>query len=153
LVLLALTGCAQLPPTASVAMPPIPAREARLWIYRDDGPYESQERPFVRLNGQVVGISEPNGAFYRDLAPGRYTVTADSYHTSFFDQFASIDLAVGEEAYVKVLSLRVKVGGELGSRPVFYTYRIPPEKARPAISRSPFYGSGQPPIHIADALS
>ncbi len=140
-VFLVIASCAQLPPASSIAIPPIPAGEARLWIYRDDGPYESQERPFVRLNGQVVGISEPNGAFYRDVAPGLYKITVDSYLSDFFNQFASIDLAVGKEAYVKVLSMRVKVGGETaGSRPIFYTYQIPPGTARPEVARSPFYG-------------
>jgi len=138
---LVLASCAQLPPTSSVAIPLIPAGEARLWLYRDDGPYESQERPYVRLNGQVVGISEPNGAFYRDIAPGHYTITVDSYMSNFFNQFVSIDLAAGQEAYVKVLSMRVKVGSEVGgSRPIFFTYQIPPETAGREVAQSPFYG-------------
>jgi hypothetical protein len=139
---LVVVSCAQLPPTSSIAVPPIPAGETRLWFYRDDGPYESQERPFVRLNGHVVGISEPTGAFYRDVAPGHYTITVDSYMSDLFNQFASINLAVGQDAYVKVLSMRVKVGGEMGgSRPIFYTYQIPPGTARPEVARTPFYGS------------
>ena len=142
MLFLVATSCAQLPPTSSVVIPPIPAGEARIWFYRDDGPYESQERPFVRLNGQVAGISEPNGAFYRDVAPGGYSVTADSYLSGYFNQFADIGLSAGQQAFIKVQSERVKVGSETGaSRPIFYTRLIPVEMAQAEIERSPFYGA------------
>src|SRR5438132_6730516 len=101
-ILLATTNCAQLSPTSSVAIPPIPAGDSRLWFYRDGGPRETQQRPYLRLNGQVAGISEPNGTFYRDVAPGHYTVSVDSYLSTYFNQFADIDLTAGQEAYVKV---------------------------------------------------
>ena len=68
-VLLLLTVCTQVPPTSSVMIPPVPAGGARIWIYRTSGPHDSQDRPYLRLNGQVAGISEPNGAFYRDVPP------------------------------------------------------------------------------------
>ena len=74
-LLLAAASCAQLPPTSAVAIPPIPAGEARLWIYRNDGPYDPQATPYVRLNGQVAGVSEANGAFYRDVSYGQKLVT------------------------------------------------------------------------------
>ena len=93
--LLILASCSQLPPTSSVAIPPIPASEARLWFYRDGGPYETQASPYLRLNGRVTGISEPDGTFYRDVAPRHYVVTVDSYLDSYVYQFASIDLAAG----------------------------------------------------------
>jgi hypothetical protein len=78
-VLLLTANCTQPPLANSVAIPPIPAGDARLWFYRDGGPRETRERPYLRLNGQIAGISEPNGTFYRDVAPGHYTVTVDSY--------------------------------------------------------------------------
>ena len=62
-LILLMTSCGQLPPTSSAVIPPIPAGDARFWIYRNDGPYDSQDRPYLRLNGQVAGIVEPNGAF------------------------------------------------------------------------------------------
>jgi len=69
-VLLLLTSCSQVPPTSSAVIPPIPAGAARIWVYRNDGPYDSQNRPYLRLNGQVAGISEPNGAlFFTQLVP------------------------------------------------------------------------------------
>lgn len=143
-LLLTAASCAQLPPTSSVAIPPTPAGEARLWFYRDGGPRETQERPYLRLNGQIAGISEPNGAFYRDVAPGHYAVTVDSYLSTYVNQFADIDLAAGQEAYVKVLSQGQWVGGDVGGGDVenFYTQVIPPEAARADAARRPFYGGG-----------
>ena len=142
--LLVATNCSQLPPTSSVAIPPVPAGTARIWIYRNDGPHEIQASPYLRLNGRVAGISEPDGAFYRDVTPGHYVVTVDSYIDSYISQFAPVDLAAGQEAYVKVLSMRrEKMGGEAGGvRDIFYTRLIPADIARDAIARSPFYGGG-----------
>jgi hypothetical protein len=138
-ILLAATNCTQLPPTTSVAIPPIPAGGARLWVYRDGGPRETQQRPYLRLNGQIAGISEPNGTFYRDVAPGHYTVTVDSYLSTYFNQFADIYLAVGQEAYVKVLS-QLRPVGERAVRENFYTQVIPAEAAHPDAARRTFYG-------------
>ena len=142
--LLVATNCSQLPPTSSVAIPPVPAGTARIWIYRNDGPHEIQASPYLRLNGRVAGISEPDGAFYRDVTPGRYVITVDSYIDSYISQFAPVNLAAGQEAYVKVLSMRrEKMGGEAGGvRDIFYTRLIPADIARDAIARSPFYGGG-----------
>jgi hypothetical protein len=67
--LLTATNCARLPSTSAVAIAPIPTETARIWFYRDYEPYETLARPYVRLNEQVVGISEPGGAFYRDVVP------------------------------------------------------------------------------------
>ena len=142
-VLLTAANCSRMPPTASVVISPVPAGTARIWIYRNDGPNEIQASPYLRLNGRVAGISEPDGAFYRDVTPGRYVVTVDSYIDTYVGQFVSVDLAVGQEAYVKVLSmLRDKIGGEAGgSRDIFYTRLIPADIAQPAIAVTPFYGS------------
>ena len=144
-LLLLLTGCSQVPPTNAAVIPPIPAGGARIWIYRNDGPAESHERPYLRINGQIAGISEPNGAFYRDLPPGRYTVSVDSYGVPYPNQFAQFDLGAGQEAFVKVLSQRERVGGGgdsgFGLRAIFYAWLIPPDEARPEISSIPFYGS------------
>jgi hypothetical protein len=139
--LLAAAGCAQLPPTSAVAIPPIPAGQARLWIYRNDGPYDPQATPYVRLNGQVAGVSEPNGAFYRDVAPGHYLVSVDSYGRDV-NQFAEADLTAGQVAYVQVQSLRRQVGGgESGtSRDTFYTRLISVEDGRAVVANTPYYG-------------
>src|SRR6266446_4819549 len=138
-ILIAATNCTQLPPTSSVAIRPISAGDARLWIYRDGGPRDAQQRPYLRLNGQIAGISEPNGTFYRDVSPGHYTVTVDSYLSGYLNQFVDINLAAGQEVYIKVLSQAQRVGGERGGRENFYT-QVPAEAARADAARRPFYG-------------
>jgi hypothetical protein len=135
-------NCAGLPPTGSVAIPPIPAGDARLWFYRDGGPRETQERPYLRLNGQITGISEPNGAFYRNVAPGHYVVAVDSYLSTYVNQFAQIDLASGQEAFVKVLPQGQWVGGDIGGGNVesYFTRVISAEDGRADAARHRFYG-------------
>jgi hypothetical protein len=144
-LLLLLTSCSQVPPTSSAVIPPIPAGDTRIWIYRNDGPYDSQDRPYVRLNGQIAGISEPNGAFYRDVPPGHYTVSVDSYGVPYPNQFAQLDLGAGQQAFIKVVSMRERVGGggdvNFSSRALFFTWLIPAEAAQAAIAVTPFYGT------------
>jgi hypothetical protein len=141
-LVLAAAGCAQLPPTNAVAIPLVPAGAGRLWFYRDYEPHESLARPYIRLNEQIVGISEPGGAFYRDVAPARYSVTVDSAGRDV-NQFAAIDLAAGQEAYAKILSLWSWLDEDCqawGGCNTFYVRLMPAETARAAIADSPFYG-------------
>ena len=69
--LLAMASCAPLPPTAAVAIPPVPAGEARAWFYRDPGPYDCVGTPYIRMNEAIVGVSQIGGASYRDVPPGQ----------------------------------------------------------------------------------
>jgi hypothetical protein len=125
-----------------VAIPPVPAGAGRVWVYRNDYQYEAHQTPYVRLNGQIAGIIQPNGAFYRDVPPGRYTVTVDSYGVLYPHQFAEFNLGAGHEAFVKVLSMREKVGGEGNAlRTLFFTELFPADAARAGIAGTPFYGS------------
>jgi len=100
--------------------------------------------PYVRLNEQVVGISEPGGAFYRDVPPTRYSITVDTAGRDV-NQFAEIDLAAGQQAYAKVLSLlRSWLADDClawGGCDTFYVRLMPAEAACPAIDRSPLYTS------------
>jgi len=70
-------------------------------------------------------------------------VTADSYGVPFPNQFAQVDLGGGQEAFIKVSSMREKVGGEagVGSRARFFTQLVAPDAARVAIAATPFYGA------------
>jgi hypothetical protein len=138
--LLTTVSCGPLPPTSSVVVPPVPGGAARIWIYRNDAPYDASETPYLRLNGQIVGIVQPNGALYRDVPPGHYAVTVASYGVPYPHQFAELDLGLGQEAFVKVLSTREKVGGPDGLRTHFFTVIVPPDIARSAIATPPFYG-------------
>jgi len=139
-LLLIVAGCVELPPTDIADMPPIPAGTARLWIYRYDGPYEPETAPYVRLDGQIVGTAWQSGAFYRDVPPGHYSITL---YPSAVDahQFADIDLAAGQQAYAKILSLRCWQGGVFEPcLDAFFVRLLPPETARAEIAHTPFYG-------------
>jgi hypothetical protein len=116
---------------------------ARIWLYREYQPYVSLARPYVRFNGGIVGISEPGGAFYRDVTPGSYNITVDSDGRDV-NQFARVTAAAGQQIYVEVDPLRHSNcasgirGGEC--RPAFYTRLRPPQAAASAIENSRFYG-------------
>jgi len=143
-LLLALANCGALPPTSAVAIPPIPSGAARIWFYRDYEPYETLARPYVRLNQQISGISEPGGAFYRDVAPDHYNVTVDTAGRDV-NQFPEVDLTAGQQVYAKVVSLRSWLDDDCmtwGGCDTFYVWLMPAGVARPAIARSPFYGGG-----------
>src|SRR5215472_76222 len=103
-LLLILAGCSRLPSTGSVTIPPVAAGESRIWLYRNEGLHESHQTPYFRLNGQPVGISEPNAALYRDVPPGRYTVSVDSYGVPYPNQFANFDISGGQEIFIKIVS-------------------------------------------------
>ena len=139
-VFLLAANCASLPPTSSVVIPPVPGGAARIWIYRNDAPNEPNQTPYARLNGQITGVVQPNGAFYRDVPPGHWTVAVDSYGAPYLHQFAEFDLGAGQEAFVEVLSMREKVGSSEGLRTLFFTQLVPPDIARPAIAGTAFYG-------------
>jgi hypothetical protein len=87
------------PGFAETAAPPHGA--ARIWIYRIDDPSITLQTPNVRINGAVVAIAQLGTAFYRDVPPGNYLITADS-SGSAPDQFARVALAAGQTVFVKV---------------------------------------------------
>ncbi len=151
-VLLAAASCAPLPPIASVTGPPIPAGEARVWIYRVAGPYDSHARPYIRMNNGVVAISEPRGALYRDLPPGHYHVSVDSYLTEL-NQTRDVDLTPGQQVYLKVVASEFACsgggaggegdgGGGTCTRENFYVWPVSSEDAQGEVARSPFLGGG-----------
>ena len=99
-LLLVAPNCTALQPTNSVVIPSIPNGAARIWFYRDYEPSETLARPYVRLNQQIFGISEPGGAFYRDVAPAHYSVTVDTAGRDV-NQFPEVDLGAGQQAYAR----------------------------------------------------
>jgi hypothetical protein len=59
IVLLATVSCAQLPTTASVAIPPVPPQQAGVSFYRVIDPSDQNTTtPYVRLNGAIAGVPE-----------------------------------------------------------------------------------------------
>jgi hypothetical protein len=145
MLVLAMTNCAPLPPTATVAVPQIPAGQARAWFYRDPGPYDCLGTPYIRMNQAIVAVSQIGGASYRDVPPGQYLVTVDSYLTAP-DQTKNVYLFPRQQAYFKIVCLRNWVssgGGRDGNgymRDSFYVWQIAPEVAQGDVGRSQFYG-------------
>jgi hypothetical protein len=135
-------GCAQAPTAGEASIPPIPAGEARVWFYRTFLPSETLNMTAVSMNGAPVGYSQLGGAFYRDVLPGGYYVTVDSFGTDF-GQSANIALVAGQEAYIKIESLRSwTTYGERSNigRDTFYARPILPQIARAEITQSTYEG-------------
>jgi hypothetical protein len=145
-MLAALVACA---PRLPAAAPPIqsapPPGYARIWIYRLDEPYQSLDRPYVRFNGRIIGISELGGAFYRDVAPGQYYITVDSLGRDV-NQFARVDAAAGQRIYIEVQVLRYWdcSGPDLRAWcwPTFYTRLQLPQVGAAAVAHNTFYNGG-----------
>jgi hypothetical protein len=73
-----LSGCAATGPKyADIApnLPGIASGQGRLLVYRMGG-LGPAVQPDVRLDGQVIGTSRPEGFFFVDRPAGRYTVSA-----------------------------------------------------------------------------
>jgi hypothetical protein len=141
-LLLATAGCAQPAVTGSVGVPPVPAGEARVWFYRDYEPYAGKGRPAIAANGAFVGQAELGGAFYRNVPPGQYRVTVESFGVDT-NQTASLDLLPGQQAYVKIVSNPEWVSGGNQTeweRPTFYAWRVPNEIAQADVAHLTFYG-------------
>lgn len=130
--------------SAAVALSSAPA--ARIWFYRDLNPNESLATPYIRIDGAVAGVSEPGGAFYRDVPPGRYRLSADSY-VNDKNQTVDVDAVPAREIFVKVVPNDdyVEGGGEHSGgyhRNSYVLWLYPPEAARPAIAHLRLEASG-----------
>ena len=141
-LLLSTANCAQPAIMGSVAIPPVPAGEARIWVYRNYEPYTGKGLPAVAANGGYIGRAELGGAFYRDVAPGHYHVTVETFGVDV-NQAADFDLAAGRAAYVKIVSNPSWVAYGLENqieRPTFYAWLIPNEVAQADVAHLAFYG-------------
>lgn len=140
--IVALCGCAQpLPSVSAASVPAVPAGKARIWVYREYEPYETLGRPYIRLNGAVLAVSEPGGSLYRDVPPGAYSITVDSVGRDV-NQFADVALAPGQTAFVKTESSQLWESSLTYQRDTFYTRLISPQTAGVELARSRFYGGG-----------
>jgi hypothetical protein len=139
-LLAAFLVCGLFSPAVAAAFPGSPpSGYARIWVYRLYEPSVSLDRPYVRFNGRIVGISELGGAFDRDVAPGEYYVTADSLGRDV-NQFVRIGAAAGQQIYIEVQVLQYWgcAGYDLHSQfcwPTFYTRLQPPQVAAAAIAQ------------------
>ena len=130
-------------PAASAVAASVPAGTARIWVYRDYEPYGSRNYATVTLNGAVAGQASPDGAaFYRDVAPGRYHIGVVSPGMDV-NQAKDIDLAPGQEAFVKILAAPDwEAGGGVNAyrRDTFYVSLVPPQVARAELPAHPLTG-------------
>jgi hypothetical protein len=140
----AVTGCALTAPTAAAPIPPILPGEGRIWVYRTYEPYADHGLPAVFANGGTIGWSQLGGVFYRDLPPGHYHVTVQSIGVDF-NQSSNVDLAAGQQAYIRIVSLPSWVEGGFRrsyQRPTYYAWLIPPQVAAAEVAPLAFQGGG-----------
>ena len=139
--LVVLAGCVA--PAAPVVLSPVAAGAARIWFYRDYEPSVSLNMASVALNGATVAYVEAFGnALYRDVPAGRYHITAANVGTDV-NQAKDVDLAPGQEAFVKILaSSSWEAGGNLTSyrRDTFYVSLVPAQVARAELAAHPLRG-------------
>jgi hypothetical protein len=106
---LMLTGCAATGPRyteVEAGFPTLRPGDGRLLVYRVGG-LGGAVRPDVRLNGEVIGKSQPDGFFFVDRPSGRYTVSARTEVEATLD----VTLTEGETTYVlSSITLGVFVG-------------------------------------------
>ena len=134
LVLIA-TGCAPRPPVVEV---PIPAGQARIWVYRTWLPSESLNLANIEANGAFFGSVENGGAFYRDVPPGNYHIAPQSWARDV-NQDTNVALVPGQQAYIKIVdstswATSVSVSKNF-QRDAFYAWLIPPQVAQVEIAR------------------
>ncbi len=132
------SACAAGPPgtpysQVAQTIPAVPAGEARVYFFRDYEPYESLARPWIYLNGQKAGVSEPGGVYYRDVQPGTYQIKVDSQGL-YWNQFKTVTLAAGDVEYVKIESLRSWDESDQSDRDTFVVALIGPPVAQRQIA-------------------
>jgi len=129
------------PPFASIAagIPALAPDRARIYFYRYYQLYVSMARPYIRLNGMHVAISEPGGVLYRDVPPGTYLISVDSQGL-YPDQNKTVTLAAGQMLYVRVDSMKGYDAGFDNYDPeVFVVTLISPEQAKADMYTLKFY--------------
>ncbi len=124
-----LTGCAVAPMSSMDQAPMLAAGKARVWVYRDFLPGETMSVPAVAVNEGTVGYAYPGTNFYLDLPAGHYHVTVESYGKDV-NQSQDLDLAPGQQEYVKIMSAPHWVEGVRSfRRETYYARSVTPRMA------------------------
>lgn len=94
-----LTGCAATGPRyaeVEASFPTLRSGYGRLVVYRPGG-LGGAVQPDIKLNGEVIGKSQPQGFFFVDRTAGRYTVSARTEIETTLDA----ELVEGNTTYVQ----------------------------------------------------
>ena len=105
LLALAAAGCVG-PPTfdqVSATLPPIPAGEARIFVYRAYEPYQSLSWVPVFFNGVTTGAVGPGQVLMRDVPAGTYTIEPKS-EGLWPNQAKTVRVGAGDVVYAKIES-------------------------------------------------
>jgi hypothetical protein len=88
-------------PRTQAQIPALAPGMARVWLLRDNDPEEAFGTPIIYANGQPIARSEPGAASFRDLPPGTYRFTVQSYGlpTGYKDK---VRLAPGSQTYLEI---------------------------------------------------
>jgi len=138
-LLLILAGCAGAGGSAQVSAValPVPAGQGRIWLYRAWEPSESLNLANVEVNGDYFGSVANGSAFYRDVPPGRYHIAPVSFVPNS-RQDTNVELAAGQQLYVKIVSLSAWGSGNTAAknidRDAFWAWVIPPQVAQGEIT-------------------
>jgi hypothetical protein len=135
-------ACAPIQPASPVG--PVAANTARIWFYQDGAPSDGVGVAQIRLNGAPVGLTQTNSSFYRDLPAGHYHVSLDN-PVNDINQSADIDIAPGQQAYVKIAVLdnwAMSSGGQRGggAHTTFYIWPMPATVGSAAVAHLPVFG-------------
>jgi hypothetical protein len=84
-----------------------------VWFYRPWEPSESLNFALIDMNGSYVGAAENGSTFYRDVPPGHYHIAPESFGRDF-NRDRNVDLAPGQQLYVKIVSLGERGPDEQG---------------------------------------
>lgn len=116
--ILSFTGCASGPQFSAIksTIPALAPDQGRIYFYRPSM-FGGAIQPDVRLNGEVIGTSKPQGVFYVDHAPGNYKVET----TTEVTRQLSLALEKNQTRYVR---LSVSMG--------FLVGHVYPELVEPA---------------------
>ena len=128
--LLALGGCAALPPTlaqmqAAGAIPPVSSDRARIYVFRNFRTGGPPTDPVVYIDGRSAGVSTLGSVFERDVPPGPHTITTDPKHPDY-SEITTLAMAPGSTVYLAVDDNWVNNDTQGSETPIFSIAPIDP---------------------------
>src|ERR1700730_11732156 len=130
-------------PSSQAQIPAIAPGMARVWLMRDNDPEEAVARPIIYANGQPIARSEPGDASYRDMPPGTYRFTVQSYGipTGYKDK---VRLAPSTQTYLEIQWGPSWLEGQAGGY-TFYVRTLSPQLGEAYLGSMRYLGPAQAP--------